>query len=63
LATQPTAGAPIVILPKATPTRSAITLPRMDGSVASTLNLFWDIRIDLADKTAMDLDVSEMEPA
>ena len=40
LATQPTIGAPIVVPPSATPTRSAITLPRMDGSVESCMMLF-----------------------
>ena len=40
LATQPPIGATIVNPPSATPTRSAITLPRMDGSVESCMMLF-----------------------
>src|ERR1700728_1306298 len=33
-------GAPIVIPPSATPARSALTLPRMDGSAESCMMLF-----------------------
>lgn len=39
-ATQPTIGAPIGVLPSAIPTRSAITRPRMAGSVESCIRLF-----------------------
>ena len=39
LATQPKMGAPMVIPPRATPTRRAITLPRMDDSVESCIML------------------------
>ena len=40
LATHPTIGAPIGVPPSATPTRSAITRPRMAGSVESCIRLF-----------------------
>jgi hypothetical protein len=39
-ATQPTIGAPIGVPPSAMLTRSAITLPRMAGSVESCIRLF-----------------------
>jgi hypothetical protein len=43
LATQPTMGAPIAAPPSPTPTRVAITLPRMAGLVESCIMLFVDI--------------------
>jgi len=39
-ATQPTTGAPIGVPPSAMPTRSAITRPRIAGSVESCIRLF-----------------------
>src|SRR5450631_2293830 len=42
-ATQPTIGAPIGVPPSAIPTRSAITLPRIEGSVESCIMLFVEL--------------------
>ena len=44
LATQPTIGAPIGVPPSAMPTRRAITLPRIAGSVESCMMLFVPLR-------------------